>query len=86
MDSEIRAWLTHPLILNENKKQNNRHRSLSQEDIQQLDSQWRNETIAVHRPLIDSLLARPSSQVLLDIKQRSRGLFTEIFVVDMNSP
>ena len=65
------------------KEQNVKHASLSQDDVDRLDKQWRAETKAfTRRPLIDSVLARPLSAYLKTVKARAGGLYDEIFVMD----
>lgn len=53
-----------------------------QAKIDSLDKQWRAEVDASDKPLIDSLLANPTSAYLMKIAEESEGLFTEIFVMD----
>ncbi len=81
--SEIKAWANDPVVIQAIKEQNAKHASLSQDDVDQLDKQWRAETKAFNRrPLIDSVLARPLSAYLKTVKARAGGLYNEIFVMD----
>jgi len=82
IDSNVRAWLQDPVVIDALKAQNNKHTNLTQEKIEQLDQQWRAERKANDHPLIDSVLANPLSEYLLNIKGDSEGLFTEIFIMD----
>ncbi len=81
--SEIKAWANDPVVIQAIKEQNAKHASLSQDDVDRLDKQWRAETKAfTRRPLIDSVLARPLSAYLKTVKARAGGLYNEIFVMD----
>ena len=82
VESEIGAWLRDPLVLDALKAQNARNASLTQADIDALDRQWRAETSASSRPMIDAVLANPLSRHLKMLRERSEGLYTEIFVMD----
>lgn len=53
-----------------------------QAKIDSLDQQWRAEVDASSRPLIDGVLANPTSAYLAKVAEESEGLFTEIFVMD----
>ncbi|MFQ5968858.1 MAG: hypothetical protein ACE5MI_14835 [Acidimicrobiia bacterium] len=81
--SEIKAWANDPVVIQAIKEQNAKHASLSQDDIDRLDKQWRAETRTfTRRPLIDSVLGRPLSAYLKTVKARAGGLYNEIFVMD----
>ena len=47
-----------------------------------LDKKWRAQTKLATRPFIDSVLSRPLSRYLRNVKIEGRGLYTEIFVMD----
>ncbi len=81
--SEIKAWANDPVVIQAIKEQNAKHASLSQDDIDRLDKQWRAETKTfTARPLIESILARPLSAYLKTVKARAGGLYNEIFIMD----
>ena len=52
------------------------------EIIDALDKQWRAEREVEDQPLITAVLSSPLSNYLTRIQARSRGLYTEIFVMD----
>jgi hypothetical protein len=64
------------------KAQNAKNKGLNETKIVALDKQWRAETSAGSRPLIDSVLSNQLSGFLKGKKDGSEGLFTEIFVMD----
>ncbi len=81
--SEIKAWANDPVVIQAIKEQNAKHASLSQDEIDRLDKQWRAETKTfTRRPLIDSVLERPLSAYLKTVKAQAGGLYNEIFVMD----
>lgn len=82
VDGQIRGWISDPTIVEAVKAQNARNAGLSQADIDALDQQWRAETSAGSKPLIEATLSNPLSQYLKKLKDDSQGLYTEIFVMD----
>lgn len=77
-----RAWVVDPEIIAAIKAQNARHANISQGEIDKLDKQWRAQTKASARPLIDQVLSTALSKKLLDTKNQARGMITELFVMD----
>lgn len=82
VDSQVRGWISDPVVVDAVKAQNAENAGLSQADIDALDQQWRAETSASAKPLIDETLANPLSGFLKNLKDGSKGLYTEIFVMD----
>lgn len=82
VDSEVRGWISDPVVVDAVKAQNAENAGLSQADIDALDQQWRAETSASAKPLIDETLANALSGFLKNLKDGSKGLYTEIFVMD----
>ncbi len=78
----VKSWLSDPVVIDAVKAQNAENANLSQADIDNLDKQWRAETSATDKPLIDKVLARPLSKFLRDKADAAQGLITEIFVMD----
>lgn len=81
-ETRIQSWIDAPAIIEALRRQNDANRSLTQTDIERLDAQWRQETLAAERPLIQAVLSTDLSRFLREIQTQHRGLFTEIFVVD----
>ncbi|WP_193367861.1 hypothetical protein [Pelagibius marinus] len=79
---EIRSWSSSPVILLTLEASNERYASLDQAGIDALDKQWRAEREVEDQPLITAVLSSPLSNYLTRIQARSRGLYTEIFVMD----
>ncbi len=82
VNSQIKIWVADAVVVRAIRSQNDRHAGLSQADIDKLDKQWRAETKASSRPLIDRVLANSLSGFLKGVKAEGKGLYTEIFVVD----
>ena len=80
--STVSGWLNNPTLIEAIKVQNAKHASLSASQIDQMDKQWRAETGASSRPMIDRILAKELSKFLLQAKNQTGGLVTEVFVMD----
>ena len=82
VESEAQVWASDAAVVESVKAQNTRTAALSQADVDKLDKQWRAETKASDKPLIDETLANPLSAYLKQVKKDGGGLYTEIFVMD----
>lgn len=80
--NEVQQWLNTPAVWEQVKAQNSRHQGMSEADIISLDKQWRAETSASDQPLIRKVLSTSLSTYLAGIKEKSAGVYTEIFVMD----
>ncbi len=80
--STVKGWISSPTVIDAVKAQNDKHADLSQGEIDKLDKQWRAETGASDRPLIDAVLANALSKFLAEAKNGTQGLVTEVFVMD----
>ncbi len=81
-ETQIRAWASDPVVIEAVKAQNARNAALTQADIDRLDKQWRAETKAAEKPLINKVLSNRLSAYLKKIKADGKGIYTEIFVMD----
>lgn len=79
---EIRKWLANPVVEISIKAQNRKYKSMSQDEVDKLDKEWRAETKADDQPLIAATLSSPLSNYLTQIQAASGGLFTELFIMD----
>ena len=80
--SEVQQWLNSAVVREQIKAQNSKHQGISEADIISLDKQWRAETSATDQPLINKVLGTELSSYLNQVKQKSAGKYTEIFVMD----
>ena len=80
--NDVKQWLNTPAVWAQVKAQNAKNQSLSEAEIITLDKQWRAETGASSKPLIDQVLSSELSAYLNEIKEKSGGKYTEIFVMD----
>lgn len=82
VESELRAKIESPDVISAVNAQNREHVRLRQSDIDALDKQWRSEVNTGSGPLTRKLLARDLSRYLKQVQRDSRGLITEVFVMD----
>jgi hypothetical protein len=76
------SWLGDKVVIAALKQQNEKHASLSEEEIKKLDKQWRAEVDAAQKPMIDGVLKNELSAFLAKKKSEAKGVITEIFVMD----
>ena len=81
-DTQVRPWLKDPAIVEAVKAQNQKNAGLTQADIDALDKKWRAETGSSSQPMIQAVLSNSLSKLLKARKEGSKGLYTEIFVMD----
>lgn len=81
-ESTVAVWISNPLVVKAIEKQNARHAGLSQGDIDAMDKQWRAETSAADRPMIDRTLANELSRFLAQLSSEQHGVVTEVFIMD----
>lgn len=81
-DRSISSWVNDPLVISAIKAQNEQNASLSQNDIDTLDKQWRKESKVGNGALISKVTSNELSQYLNEVKEGGQGLMTEIFVMD----
>lgn len=75
-------WMKDPVVIEAVKAQNAKHASLTQDKVDALDKQWRAETKAAAKPLISEVTGNKLSAYLKKKETDSKGLVTEIFVMD----
>ncbi|MEX1035953.1 MAG: hypothetical protein WDZ54_08355 [Sneathiella sp.] len=83
VDSDVRSWAQSEQVVAAVKEQNKKSAGLSQGDIDSQDKQWRAETKGGDQSMINAVLANSLSAYLKDVKEKSQGKYTEIFVMDM---
>ncbi len=81
-ENTVRAWISSPVVVAAIREQNARNAGLSDSDIIAMDQQWRAETGADERPMIDQALNNELSRFLSHSKDEQRGIVTEVFVMD----
>ena len=82
VSGDVLTWLKDPAVLTAIKAQNAKHAALVEADILKLDKEWRAEVDAPSKPLIDGVMKNALSTFLGARKSASKGLLTEIFVMD----
>lgn len=81
-NSTVKQWISNSTVIEAVKAQNAKHAGLSQADIDKMDKDWRAQTDAGSKPMIDAILGNALSSYLSDQKNGAQGLITEIFVMD----
>lgn len=79
---EVKQWLSNPVVSISIDSQNRKYASVTEQSINDLDNQWREETKKTDQPLIAAILSSPLSNYLTQIQAASGGLYTEIFIMD----
>lgn len=82
LNSQVRGWLSDPVIVDAIKAQNAEHANLGDADIDALDKKWRAEAKAGGGDMINGVAAKDISKFLTEKKDGSNGIFSEIFVMD----
>jgi hypothetical protein len=81
-NATVKQWVADNTVIQAVKAQNAKHAGLSQADIDNMDKDWRAQTDASSKPMIDAVLANALSNFLRQQKDASQGLVTEVFVMD----
>ena len=77
---ELQEWITDPVFVFAIREQNDLFGSMTLEEIDILDKQWRAEN--GRGPMIFDLLDRQGSIILRDRRELSQGVITEIILMD----
>ena len=80
--TDVARWLQSEIVVSSIRRQNALNATVSQSRIDALDKRWRSERKQAQRPLIDSVMSRPLSLFLAEIQRESKGMLTEVFVMD----
>ncbi len=80
--SELASWVSDPELITEIRERNRAHASLSQEEIDALDRQWRAEAGMDSAPFISEVLGRHWSIMLRQLQDLTNGLVVEVFIMD----
>lgn len=72
-----------PDVISAIKAQNQSTDGYDDSRITALDQQWRTETAATSKPLIDAVLEHPLTDHLHSFQQEGAGLFSEVIVMDI---
>lgn len=80
--ANVMPWINDPLIVKAVKAQDAKNAGLTQADIDTLDKKWRAEVESASKPMIDGVLSNEASKFLQEKQAQSKGVITEIFVMD----
>lgn len=79
-EGELQEWITDPVIVFAIREQNELFATMTPQEIDILDKAWRAEN--GRGPMIFDLLDRQGSIILRDRRELSRGVITEIILMD----
>lgn len=82
--AQYEAWINVPEVLEAVAAQNERYADITQAEIDVLDTTWRAQVTLDERPMIDGVMGNPLSQYLAAKALETRGLITEVFVMDQS--
>ncbi len=78
----VKQWISESVMISAIKAQNDRYANITQSQIDSMDIQWRTETVLSRKPLITQVSSNPLSKRLMELKAATKGVVTEIFVMD----
>ncbi len=79
---QLRSLASDPKLIEAIRAQNERHAGLGQADIDKLDKDWRAQVGNSPAPLIEAVQGVDASGRLVEMRDESEGLFTEVFAMD----
>ncbi|MDF1609453.1 hypothetical protein PZ897_14805 [Hoeflea sp. YIM 152468] len=82
ISTSVEGWLNDPIVIDAIKEQNTRTSGLDDAAIDKMDKHWRAQATASNQPFVEEVLARDLSKFLMDKKDASQGMITEMFVMD----
>jgi hypothetical protein len=82
VEQHVVPVLSDAVVVDAINAQNAKFAGLKQADIDALDQKWRAEVEAADKPMIDEALASPLSKFLVEQREKSGGVITELFVTD----
>lgn len=82
LQTEIAAWQSSTVLVDAIRAQNQRNRSISQAQIDALDTAWRAEVGVAERPTITPTISNAASEFLRARVVAANGQITEAFVMD----
>lgn len=78
----IAAWVGDPVLVEAIRAQNGTTAGLSEDQIIDLDNQWRAQVGAADTPIIDPVLSGPAADFLRGQVDAAGGVITEVFAMD----
>jgi hypothetical protein len=82
VEQHVVPVLSEAVVVDAINAQNAKFAGLKQTDVDALDQKWRAEVEAADKPMIDEALASPLSKFLVEQREKSGGVITEMFVTD----
>ncbi|MAQ85595.1 MAG: hypothetical protein CMH12_20425 [Maritimibacter sp.] len=82
LESDLRPWITDPVLIEAIRAQNDEHEGLSQSEIDALDTAWRETVDAGGSDLVTGVLNGAPADFLREQVAASGGAISEAFVMD----
>jgi len=82
LNVDAQAWLNNKVVIDEVKVQNAANISISEEEMKKLDHQWKEEVKTNKHDLVTKTLNKDASKFLKNVVAESKGLISEIFIMD----
>jgi hypothetical protein len=80
--TDIKSWVYNDLIINAIKTQNAKNADLTLTQKRAADVKWQQERLKSNSPFIHNIVGSQVSNYLRGIQNKSKGLYTELMVVD----
>lgn len=82
LEDHILGWASDPNLISAIIAQNSQTNGYTQDQIDNMDRQWRGEVGTPFQPMVDALIDNSASQVLRQHVSSSEGAVTEVFIMD----
>lgn len=82
LEAELRGWIEDPIIIEAVKAQNDRTADYDQDDIDSLDTDWRNTVDSGGSELVDGVLNNTVADFLRARVDAAGGAISEVFAMD----
>lgn len=82
LDANIVQWAATPEFIAAITAQNAETASYSQDQIDNMDQQWRGEVGTGFQPMVDAVIENEAADLLREMVSASGGAITEVFIMD----
>lgn len=82
LEKNISSWMSDPVILAALKTQNAETAVYDQDQINNMDLDWRAQVGTSNSPLVDQVISNPAADYLREQVNASGGAITEVFIMD----
>jgi hypothetical protein len=82
LNTQLLSWINEPAVISAIRAQNALHADITDADILELDTQWRDEIGATDTPLQTQVTSKAVSVYLNEKQHGSNGIVSEVFLMD----